>query len=103
MARGKTIMIRVSDEEHAAIAAKANEAGMTISGLMRDHLDKLWVRHRHDEANRHQMLNRINANLNMIARWVNTHKSAADAMPVCRRLAHVEGQIARLIERLDRG
>jgi len=25
------------------------------------------------------------------------------AMPVCRRLAHVEGQIARLIERLDRG
>jgi hypothetical protein len=103
MARGKYILIRVSEDEHAAIAAKAQEADMSISGLMRDHLGKLWVRHRTDEARRHQMLNRINANLNMIARWVNTHKSAADAMPVCRRLAHVEGQIARLIERLDRG
>jgi len=103
MARGKYLMIRVSEDEHAAILAKAQEADMSISSLMRDHLGKLWVRHRSDEAKRHQMLNRINANLNMIARWANTHKSAADAIPVCRRLAHVEGQIARLLERLDRG
>ena len=103
MARGKYILIRVSEDEHATSAAKAREADMSVSALMRDHLDKLWIRHRSDEGRRNQMLNRINANLNMIARWANTHKSAADAMPVCRRLAHVEGQIARLIERLDRG
>lgn len=105
MARGvrsKNIHIRVTEEEYAALVAKAKEAGMSVSSLMRDHTSKLWIRHRADEARRNEMLNRLNANLNMIARWANTYKSALEAMPVRRRLTVVEGQIALLIQRMDR-
>ena len=42
------------------------------------------------------MLNRINANLNMIARWVNTHKSAADAVDVVAHLMALEREIGEI-------
>jgi hypothetical protein len=99
--RGRRVWVRFSEEEYQALKAHADEAGMTASALIRDHLGKVWVRHRADEARRNEMLNRINANLNMIARWVNTYKNALEAMPI-RRITLVEGQIARLIERMDR-
>lgn len=36
------------------------------------------------------LLNRINANLNMIAKWVNTHKDSADAIEVIGHLVAIE-------------
>jgi hypothetical protein len=42
------------------------------------------------------MLNRINANLNMIARWVNTHKGAADAVQAVTHLMVIEREIKEL-------
>jgi hypothetical protein len=48
------------------------------------------------------MLNRINANLNMISRWVNTHKSAADAVQVLVYLADVRREMGRLLAAMDR-
>lgn len=69
---------------------------MTMSELVRDHLSKLKVRNRQDERERVAMLNRINANLNMIARWVNTHRSAAEAIEVVSHLMVIERTIKDL-------
>lgn len=100
-ARSKFLQIRVSEEEHAAILAKAEEAGMPASKLIRDHLGQLWVRNRSDEQRRNELLNRINANLNMLARWVNTYKGQAESRSVLTRLLVIEGLITRMVKRMD--
>lgn len=69
---------------------------MTMSEVVRDHLGKVTIRNRKDERDRVAMLNRINANLNMIARWVNTHKGAADAVQVVTHLMVIEREIKEL-------
>ncbi len=48
------------------------------------------------------LLNRITANLNMIARWVNTHKSAADAVQVMVYLADVRRELGAVLAAMDR-
>lgn len=67
-----------------------------MSELVRDHLAKVKVRNRQDEKERIAMLNRINANLNMIARWVNTHKSAAETVEVVSHLMAIDRAIKEL-------
>ena len=99
--RGRRVWVRFSEDEYQALKARADEAGMTASALIRDHLGKVRVRNRADEGRRNELLNGINANLNMLARWANTYKTTLEAMPIRRRLILVEGQIARLIERMD--
>jgi hypothetical protein len=94
MARGRMIRFRVGEEEYADLVQKGAAVG-GMSKLLRDHLGKIWVRHRDDEKQRVVALNRINANLNMIAKWVNTHKSAADAVQVMVYLADVRRELAR--------
>jgi hypothetical protein len=94
------IRLRVSEEEYAALAAKGAAVG-GMSRLLRDHLGRVVVRHREDERRRLMLLNRINANLNMIARWVNTYKSAADAVEVQVYLADVEREVRRLLAAMD--
>ena len=61
-----------------------------MSELVRDHLGALTVLERDEELEKKRiaLLNRINANLNMIAKWVNTHKDSADAIEEIGR-AHV--------------
>ena len=100
-ARGRMIRVRVSEEEYAALAEKGAAVG-GMSKLLRDHLGTIWVRHREDERQRLTTLNRINANLNMISRWVNTHKSAADAVQVMVYLADVQRELGRVLEVMDR-
>jgi hypothetical protein len=81
------------------------EKGAAVGGmskLLRDHLGKIWVRHRDDEKSRVVALNRINANLNMIAKWVNTHKSAADAVQVMVYLADVRRELGAVLAAMDR-
>lgn len=91
--RTKTIRIRLSDEEPQILADKASEAGITQSALLRDHFGKVRGRNRNDEQQRIAMLNRINANLNMIARWCNTYKDSADTVEVVSHLAAIQRQI----------
>jgi hypothetical protein len=101
-ARHRRVWIRFSEEEHAALAAKAQAAGMKPSALLRDHLGKVRIRHREDERQRVIALNRINGNLNMLARWCNVHKGGADAVQIMGYLRAVEGEITRLLETLER-
>lgn len=91
------LRVRFSDTEWEALQALSDSAGMSMSELVRDHLSKVQVRNRRDEKERVAMLNRINANLNMIARWGNTYKSGADTVQVVSHLAVIERQIKELI------
>jgi hypothetical protein len=100
-ARGRRLEFRLSDEEYAELQAKADAAGIKISQLLRDHFGKVRIRHRRDERQRLALLNRINANLNMIAKWANTHKGRADATIIQAHLLAIEREITRLIATLE--
>ena len=101
-ARQKMIRVRVSEDEYAALVEKGAAVG-GMSQLLRDHVGQTRIRHREDERRRLALLNRINANLNMISRWVNTHKSAADAVQVMVYLADVRREIGRVLTAMERG
>jgi len=96
--RNRMLRVRFSDDEWEKLKELAASAGMSRSELVRDHLGRIRVRNRQDERKRIAMLNRINANLNMIARWVNTHRSAAEGVQVVARLIAIERAIRELAE-----
>ena len=54
----------------------------------------LEQRHREDEHQRNVLLNRWNANLNMIAKWVNTYRDEANARHVIRQLKALERELS---------
>lgn len=95
-ARDKTLRVRFSDDEFKALQERAAEAGLSMSELVRDHAGQLKVRNRKDEHMRNVTLNRINANLNMIAKWANTHKGAAEAVDVIAHLIALQREIGKL-------
>jgi hypothetical protein len=101
MARTRVIRVRVDDDEYAALTRKGAAVG-GMSRLLRDHLGKIQVRHRDDELQRLILLNRLNANLNMIARWANIHKSEAEALEVQACLADIRRELGRLLVAMDR-
>lgn len=90
------LRVRFSDEEWTALQEQANAAGMTMSALVRDHLGRVSIRNREDERQRLIRLNRINANLNMIARWVNTYRDRAETIQVISHLIAIQRYIRDL-------
>ncbi|EPO4122230.1 plasmid mobilization protein [Salmonella enterica subsp. enterica serovar Newport] len=90
------LQVRISDDDYSELQTLAESADISMSALVRDHIGKIYVRNRSDERERIVMLNRINANLNMIARWVNTHKSAASAVEVVSHLVAIERHIQEM-------
>jgi hypothetical protein len=95
--RSRTIRVRVSEAEYEALVKKGEAAG-SMSALLRDHLGKVAIRHRHDERQRLALLNRINANLNQIAKWCNTYKGQAEAEAVTGYPAAIRQGLHRLIK-----
>ena len=94
--RNHMLRVRFSDAEWEALQVLSNSAGMTMSEMVRDHLGKVTVRNKKDEKERTGMLNRINANLNMIARWVNTYRGAAESVEVVSHLIAIDRSIKDL-------
>ena len=90
------LRVRFSEAEWQALQVLSESAGMSMSELVRDHLSKVRVRNRQDEKERVMTLNRINANLNMIARWVNTHRSGTEGVEVVSHLMTIERAIKEL-------
>lgn len=100
--RTRVVRFRATEDEYRGLQVLADAAGMSVSSLLRDHAGQVQIRHREDERKRTAMLNHINANLNQIAKWVNTHKDAADAHRVIGQLLAVEGEIDRLCGLMER-
>ena len=82
MNRKRFIKVRVSDLEHQQIKVKAEEAGLTVSDLMR--YRTLGTRLRKTSVDKEciRQLARIGSNLNQLARWVNSRKDRATALEV---------------------
>ena len=62
--RAKRIIVRVSTEEHDLLSAKAVAAGITISALVRDHIDHVKI---YNHADKERWLRTISAMDNSIA------------------------------------
>lgn len=90
------LRVRFSDEEFQRLKTLSDSAGLSMSELVRDHLDRVKVRDKSEERQRNINLNRINANLNMIAKWVNTHKDLADVIRVTELLIAIERGVKEL-------
>lgn len=94
--RENMLRVRFSEAEFEALRALAESADCSMSELVRDHLGKVRIRNKEADRERTAMLNRLNANLNMIARWVNTHKSSASAVEVMSHLMVIERHIREM-------
>jgi hypothetical protein len=98
-AREHEIKVRLSSAEYERLKAVAASAGKPPAVFLREHVDEVRVHHREDEHQRNVLLNRWNANLNMIAKWVNTYREHADVRHVIRQLKTLERELA-LMRRL---
>ena len=96
--KNNTLKIRLSDAEKQHLESLANKAEISMAEVLRDHIGQVQIRNRKDERARVAMLNRINANLNMLARWVNTHKGSADSIEVIGYLMAIEREAKRLAD-----
>lgn len=96
MGRKNMLRVRFSDEEFQRLKTLSDSAGLSMSELVRDHLDKVKVRDKSEERQRNINLNRINSNLNMIAKWVNTHKELADVIRVTELLISIQRGVGKL-------
>ncbi len=87
------VKVRASDRERGEWHAKAREAGLSLSDLVRRSLGRVrtWtVAHSELERERTRELARIGSNLNQMARWANTHKTDAEALEVVAHLVAIE-------------
>lgn len=90
--RTELLQVRMSEDEWSALDQKAKDANISMSKLVRTSVTQLTIRHRKDQRDRTVVLNRLNANLNMIAKWCNTHKDNMEAVEVISHLIAIERQ-----------
>ena len=95
MPERRTVMLaaRVTPPEHAACREKAAAAGVSSSDLLRRAMaqTRTWTAPaRAIERERTRQIARIGNNLNQLARWAHTHKSAAEAVTVIANLVSFE-------------
>lgn len=84
------IKLRVTQPEKESIIAKAASQGQTVTDFIRQRALDYRLRQTPLEKERVRQLARIGANLNQLARWVNTHKSRVDAVNVLTALVSLE-------------
>ena len=91
--RSVQINVRLSAAELAAWRAKAAAAGVPLSVLLRQAMARTRTWTAADaaiERERNRQVARIGNNLNQLARWANTHKSAARSVTVIANLVAFE-------------
>lgn len=96
--RDKWLHVKLTEEERQQWQQAAEAEGVTVADLIRLRMGSATEgrRPRQRRASRRAdpallaALGKVGSNLNQIARWANTHKSAADAVQVVAALAAVE-------------
>ena len=98
-ARGQLLQLRCTPAERERWRAKATEAGVSVSALLRDALDGAKARRRRrslaDPALVRELA-RVGNNLNQLARWANRDKGGVEAVAVLARLVEIERELAAL-------
>ena len=95
VAERRTVMVaaRVTPAERAAWREKASAAGVSTSALLREAMarTRTWTAPAMAvESERVRHIARIGNNLNQLARWANTHRTAAEAVSVIAHLVSFE-------------
>ena len=93
------VQARVSPGELEAWRSNARAAGVSSSGLLRQAMTRTgrWTpAGAAVERERTREIARIGRNLNQIARWVNGHKAAADAVEVIVHLIAIDQAVLDL-------
>ena len=91
--RTKPIAVRLTDEEKLDWDLKAHAAGLSISELVRQAMNRVRISHVGDRSiqiERTRQIAKIGNNLNQIARWVNRYKTSADTVEVVTHLVAIE-------------
>ena len=97
--RTKPIAVRLTDEEKLDWDLKAHAAGLSISELVRQAMNRVRISHIGDRAvqiERTRQIAKIGNNLNQIARWVNRYKTTADTVEVVTHLVAIEQALLAL-------
>lgn len=103
--RDKWIHLKVSELERLELKRMADDLGLNTSDFLRSLVGhaKSGIKPKQIRPSRKtdpQLLagvGKIGSNLNQIGRWVNTHKSAADAAQVLAALLAINAEIKNLI------
>jgi hypothetical protein len=99
--RTNTVAVRLTDEEKLDWDLKAHAAGLTISQLVREAMNRVRVKNVGDRAiqiERTRQIAKIGNNLNQIARWINRYKTSADTVEVVTHLVAIEQALMALSE-----
>ena len=91
--RTKPITVRLTNEEKLDWDLKAHAAGLSISELVRQSMERVRISNLGDRAvqiERTRQIAKIGNNLNQIARWVNRYKTTTDAVEVVTHLVAIE-------------
>ncbi len=91
--RNAIINMRVTPDEKAAITAKAEAQGQTVTDFLRQRALEYRLRQTPLEKERIRELARIGANINQLARWANTYKQHMEAVQILTALARLEHAI----------
>lgn len=108
MERNKWIHIRVTDSERQAWQAIAQVNNLTLADLIRQQIGDIKPNRRPTKRRARlcqqadpaltREITRIGNNCNQIARWANTYKRAAEAVPVCAHLVVIQRQLTELLK-----
>lgn len=104
--RGKLLTIRVSSSELARWQARAAGSGLVLSDFVRQLLDSHQPKRRRAATADPALLatlGRLNSNINQLARWANTHKSKAEAVPLLAALAAIDKHLFSILPNSNRG
>lgn len=97
--RKHVIRIRFNDDELAKLDRLCEDADRDKCDLLRDHLGKLTVKNRTEIRQTSVWLNRINANINQVAKWVNTYKADTQGQRIMEELIMIRVAIDNLVEK----
>ena len=101
MNRTVLVKVRATEAERQQWREKAEAAGLSLSDLVRPSLGKVrtWTAQDREATDaRTRDLAKLGNNLNQIARWANTYKTAADAIQVMAHLRAIEQELRRVTD-----
>jgi hypothetical protein len=97
--RTNTIAVRLTESEKLDWDLKAHAAGLSISQLVREAINRVRITNvgdRYIQIERTRQISKIGNNLNQIARWVNRYKTTANTVEVVTHLIAIEQALLAL-------
>jgi hypothetical protein len=99
--RPHEMKVRLSEIEKKELLSRAEISGMQPAVWLRHRIGKAAIPNVQAMREKTAMLNRWNANLNMISKWCNTYKSNADAIEVKAELVALQNLIRLEMNRFE--